>query len=138
MTVDKQTPQIYSDHQRIDARSLAMHGLVARKLLANPALINQARSTLARWRAQATEPVPSYFLEWERILERSPEAIAEAQPRCICCRGPSQPRCSSPLRLDPAYNQRTSIRVKLILEDKRRMCNGQELRTSWGAQNIGQ
>jgi hypothetical protein len=69
-------PQVYSDHQRLDARSLAMHCLVAKKLLANPALIAQARSTLARWRARAAEPVPSYFLEWKRILEGSPEEIA--------------------------------------------------------------
>ena len=54
-----------------------MHCLVARKLLADPALIARARSTLARWRAQAAEPVPSYFLEWGRILERSPAEIAE-------------------------------------------------------------
>ena len=53
-----------------------MHCLVARKLLANPALIAQARSTLARWRARAAEPAPSYFLEWGRILEGSPEEIA--------------------------------------------------------------
>jgi hypothetical protein len=70
------TPPIYSDHQRLDARSLAMHCLVARKLLATPALTAQARSTLARWRAQAAEPVPSYFLEWARILEGSTEEIA--------------------------------------------------------------
>jgi hypothetical protein len=30
VTKDKQTPRIYSDHQRIDARSLAMHRLIAR------------------------------------------------------------------------------------------------------------
>jgi hypothetical protein len=69
-------PQAYSDHQRLDARSLAMHCLVARKLLENPALIGKARSTLARWRAQAAEPVPSYFLEWGRILAGNPEEIA--------------------------------------------------------------
>jgi hypothetical protein len=69
-------PQGYSDHQRLDARSLALHCLVARKLLANPALIAHARNTLARWRAQAAEPVPSYFLEWGRILEGSPGEIA--------------------------------------------------------------
>jgi hypothetical protein len=69
-------PQVYSDHQRLDARSLAMHCLVARKLLANPVLIDQARSTLARWRAQAAEPLPSYFFEWGRILEASPEEIS--------------------------------------------------------------
>src|SRR6202165_4173936 len=69
-------PQVYSDHQRLDARSLAMHCLVARKLLASPALLSQTRGTLARWIAQAADPVPSYFFEWERILERSPEEIA--------------------------------------------------------------
>jgi len=69
-------PQVYSDHQRLDARSLAMHCIVARKLLADPGLIAQARSTLARWRAQAVEPVPSYFSEWRRILEGGVEEIA--------------------------------------------------------------
>jgi len=69
-------PHVYSDHQRLDARSLAMHCLVARKLLANPALIAQVRNTLARWRAQAAEPLPSYFFDWERILEGSPAEIA--------------------------------------------------------------
>jgi hypothetical protein len=70
------SPQAYSDHQRLDARSLAMHCLIARKLLANPAFVAHARNTLARWRAQAAEPVPSYFLEWERILEESPGEIS--------------------------------------------------------------
>jgi hypothetical protein len=69
-------PQGYSNHQRLDARSLAMHCLIARKILANPALIARVRDTLARWRAQAVEPVPSYFLEWGRILEGSPAEIA--------------------------------------------------------------
>ena len=53
-----------------------MHCLVARKLLANPALVAKVRSTLARWRARSAEPVPSYFLEWGRILEGRPEEIA--------------------------------------------------------------
>jgi hypothetical protein len=76
-TVGNETPQVYSDHQRLDARSLALHQPIASKLLANPSLIDQARSTLARWRAQGAPPVPSYFDEWERVLEGSPEAIAE-------------------------------------------------------------
>ncbi len=53
-----------------------MHCLIARKLLANPALITQVRSTLVRWKAKAAEPVPSYFSEWERVLDGSPEEIA--------------------------------------------------------------
>jgi hypothetical protein len=48
--------QVYTDHQCLDARSLAMHCLVARKLLANPALIAQARGTLARWRSAGRNP----------------------------------------------------------------------------------
>ena len=72
-----QTSQIYSDHQRIEARSLAMHRLIAGKLLTNPALIDQARSVLARWRAEAAQPLPSYLVEWERILENRPEAVAD-------------------------------------------------------------
>ena len=68
--------QIHSDHRRLEERSLAMNRLIASKLLANPALIEQARATLARWRA-AEEPVPLYYEEWERILERPPQAIAD-------------------------------------------------------------
>ena len=68
--------EAYSDHQRLDARSSALHFLVARKLLANTGLIEQARGTLARWRAQAAEPVPAYFGEWQQILEATPEVIA--------------------------------------------------------------
>jgi len=68
---------VYSDHSPLDARSLAMHALIAKKLLVDPVLIDQARSTLARWRAQAGESVAVHFAEWERILAGSPEAIAE-------------------------------------------------------------
>jgi hypothetical protein len=75
--VSDQTPQVYSDHQRLDARSLALHKLIAAKLLSNPSLIDQARSTLARWRTQVAQPVPLYFGEWQRVLEGSPGAIAE-------------------------------------------------------------
>jgi hypothetical protein len=64
----------YSDHQRLDARSFAMHRLVAAKLLANPTLVNQARGTLERWKAQAAKPV---HLEWERVLAGSLEEIVD-------------------------------------------------------------
>ena len=53
-----------------------MHCLIARKVLENPALISRARGTLARWRAQAAEPVPSYFFEWGRLLDGEPREIA--------------------------------------------------------------
>jgi hypothetical protein len=68
--------RVYSDHQRLEARSLAMHCLVAKKLQANPALIDQARKTLERWKAQAAKPLPSVLSEWEQILESSQEDVA--------------------------------------------------------------
>ena len=39
---------IYSDHSRLDERSLALHRLVAEKLLADPALLDKARAVAAR------------------------------------------------------------------------------------------
>lgn len=69
--------QVYSDHHRLDARSLALHCLIAQKLLNEPALIERARATLARWRNETVEPVPSYFLEWQRILEGKPAEVAD-------------------------------------------------------------
>ena len=69
-------PRVYADHMRLDARSLALHCLVARKIVSNPALVEQARSNLLRWKEQACGSLPSYFEEWERILLRRPEEVA--------------------------------------------------------------
>jgi hypothetical protein len=69
-------PRVYADHMRLDARSLALHCLVARKIVSDPALVEQARTNLLRWKERASAPVPSYFEEWERILLRRPEEVA--------------------------------------------------------------
>ncbi len=69
-------PGMYSNHQRVDARNLALHCLVARKILANPDLIEQARSLLTRWKRDPQETDPSLILKWERILETSIDEIA--------------------------------------------------------------
>lgn len=55
---------------------MALHCVVARKLLENPEVIAQARDNLARWRAPAVELEPAYIAEWQRILEGRPEEIA--------------------------------------------------------------
>lgn len=66
----------FSDHLRIDERSLAMHRLIARKVRANPALLEEARANLRR--ARATEGSPSLTLaEWGEILDGDPERVAE-------------------------------------------------------------
>ena len=69
-------PVTYSDHMRLDARSLALHAAVARKLLESPSIIDQARSTLERWKEQHGPDLPSYFEEWDRLLKRRPEEVA--------------------------------------------------------------
>jgi len=66
---------IYSDHSRLDERSLALHRLVAEKVLANPALIDKARGNVRRW--QESHGSPSLALaEWEQILTGTPDQVA--------------------------------------------------------------
>ena len=56
-----------SDHARLDERSLALHRLVAQKLVADPSLLDLARANVARW--QSANDTPSFALaEWEQIL----------------------------------------------------------------------
>lgn len=69
-------PPVYSDHQHLDARSLALHSLVARKLMADPALLKRAREILQRWKKNSPRPLPSYFAEWERVFRLQPAEVA--------------------------------------------------------------
>lgn len=69
-------PPAYSDHMRLDARSLALHCAVARKILVDPCLVGRARAILGRWRTLASAPLPRFFEEWDRVLERPPVEIA--------------------------------------------------------------
>jgi hypothetical protein len=64
----------YSDHARIEARSIAMHRLVARKLAAEPSLLDKARATLRRWQKMEGSPLPA-LAEWEGILSESPQQV---------------------------------------------------------------
>jgi hypothetical protein len=58
---------VYSDHNRLDERSLTMHRLIAAKVQADPALLDKAREHLRRW--QEMEGSPKLALtEWERIV----------------------------------------------------------------------
>jgi len=71
---DPLAPGMYSDHQRTDARNLALHCLIARKLLVIPELVDEARDTLKRWRR--SPDVGLNVDKWQRILEKSKEEIA--------------------------------------------------------------
>jgi len=68
--------RIYSDHNRLGERSLAMHRLIARKLRANPDLLDEARDNLRRW--QKMDGCPRLTLsEWADILSGSAAQVAE-------------------------------------------------------------
>ena len=56
-------------HERIDARSLAMHRAIAGKLRAAPELIGIAQDNLRRWRSTAGRATP-YLDAWEILLAR--------------------------------------------------------------------
>lgn len=61
-------------HQELDARSLAMHRLIAAKIRQDPALFDRARATLARWRIIVCVNSQPYLAELERLFEQGIEA----------------------------------------------------------------
>ena len=67
---------LHSDHSRLDERSLALHARVARKVRADPALLDKARATLRRWQAMDGSPRPA-LAEWEGILSSPADQVAE-------------------------------------------------------------
>jgi hypothetical protein len=67
----------YSDHSIREARSLAMHCLIARKVSRSPELIEVARRNLAAWRqARSAAERPRWMDEWDSILRRPWPQIA--------------------------------------------------------------
>jgi hypothetical protein len=66
----------YSDHRRLDMRSLAMHTLIARKIARNPKLLDIARNNLKRWRKRWGRETPDWHAEWRAILKRPWREIA--------------------------------------------------------------
>ncbi|HEY0418170.1 MAG TPA: hypothetical protein VGC80_01485 [Acetobacteraceae bacterium] len=66
----------YSDHSRLDERNLALHRLVAEKLLADPVLLNKARGNLRRWRGSHGSLSPA-MAEWEQILSGTVDQVAK-------------------------------------------------------------
>jgi len=63
-------------HRIIEARSLAMHCLAARKIEHNPALLDQVRRTLDVWRSRYGADVPRALDEWKTILRQPWPGIA--------------------------------------------------------------
>lgn len=67
---------VYSDHRLLDARSLALHCLIARKISRDPGLLAIPRRNLQRWKQRTVGRIPKYLLEWEEILAQPLPAIA--------------------------------------------------------------
>lgn len=60
----------YSDHRVLDARSLAMHCKITRKIEQNSELLERPRKNLRRWSEAASGPLPEYIKEWREILDQ--------------------------------------------------------------------
>ncbi len=67
---DAHAASAFSSHRVLDARSLALHCLIAQKIMADSSLIDIARGNLAAWRRKAVGAEPRYLAEWQRILAR--------------------------------------------------------------------
>ena len=63
-------------HRIIEARSLAMHCLIAQKIAANPALLEIPRRNIAAWRSRYAGDAPPALDEWHEILKRPCQDVA--------------------------------------------------------------
>ncbi len=63
-------------HRIIEARSLAMHCLIARKIEADRRLLAATRRNLTKWIARYGEDAPRALGEWREILDRPWPEIA--------------------------------------------------------------
>jgi hypothetical protein len=60
----------YTSHRLLEARSLAMHALIASKITQHPALLAIPHRNLARWRTRWRQTPPPWFTEWRALLAR--------------------------------------------------------------------
>lgn len=63
------------DHRLIDERSLAFDRLTARKLAADPSLVEKARDNVNRWLKTSSPRNRKVLLEWQEILSRPIDQI---------------------------------------------------------------
>ncbi len=73
---DGNSPGIFSPHRLIDARSLAMHAVIVRKIERDPELLAIPRRNLERWERRHAGSAPRWLAEWREILSRPWPQIA--------------------------------------------------------------
>jgi len=61
---------VWSDHRVLEARSLAVNALAARRIGANPRLLERVRATVQRWIDRYGQRPPPSLREWQALLER--------------------------------------------------------------------
>jgi len=66
----------YSSHRLLEARSLAMHAVIAQKIERDPRLLNIPRNNLKRWNARWLNKAPPWYVEWRGIMNRPWPEIA--------------------------------------------------------------
>ena len=66
----------YSSHRLLEARSLAMHAVIAEKIERDRKLLSIPRNNLKRWRARWEDEVPAWYEEWKAIVKRPWSEIA--------------------------------------------------------------
>ena len=64
-------------HQELEARSLAMHRLIAERLRRDPALLARVRATLVRWLPQVSERARPALEHWLAVVDRGIEPTVE-------------------------------------------------------------
>lgn len=65
-------------HAQLDARSLALHHVIADKLRRDPALLERVRGTLERWHRVVDAGSRPYVDEWQRLADAGIEACLAA------------------------------------------------------------
>ena len=69
-------PANYSSHRLLEARSLAMHAVIAQKIDNDPKLLDVPLNNLERWRARWENDMPAWYREWQKIMRRPWAEIA--------------------------------------------------------------
>lgn len=65
-------------HQEIDERSLALHRLIADKIVREPRLFERSKETLVRWRKTVCSRSHPYLEEWEHLMSLGMDACLAA------------------------------------------------------------
>ena len=61
-------------HEYLDARSLALHRLIAAKIRNDPVLFEKVRATIGRFRRIVCANSQPYLIEWERAIDQGIDA----------------------------------------------------------------